>query len=522
MLKRSVTAWQYLSLRSGQRWSPWGAWLLACCLVLSALCRPAPAAAPPSLEIPDLITRFSSSGDRSTGSPGCREAAALIKAIFQNLGAETVGSQQFSLPVMAYGRSEIQLPGDGRSATLYPIHGNAIAPPAIPSAGLEGPLVYVADGSLKHFNGKPVEGAVVLMELDSGKNWQFALDLGARALIYVDRGQARKSLYRDKFELTPVAFPRFQMTAASLKRFFGDFENHPQGVVAQKVRLFSQARWKMVGAENVYALFPGSDKKLGEQLVIVEAFYDASDLVGGQAPGADQAVGVATLIQVARYLKEHPPSRSVLLVATAGYGQTLAGLREVIWSIRGRTRDMRKLAKRLKATITGSRRVVKQLSGKSPSAPSANTATDRLVKAAIEEEIKTRSDAISRRLMRLRLEQAQAQEALIEELANQRLALRKLGWRDNFSSLNADERKLFNELIPGVLQTQKAILRDARRQAAELKSTRHLRSVVKARELAAVVSLHLSSHGDGIGAFNRGFLYPLKPTIKRVTPYFFI
>ncbi len=519
MSRRTATTRPVFASRCVPRRPSWAVWLLVGCLVLGVLGKPAAAADPSGLDIPALIADFAAGGNRSTGSPGCRRAAARIREIFQQLGAESIGTQHFSLPVMTYGRCEIQLPG-GRRALLHPIYANAISPPAIPAEGWSGPLVYVGDGSLKRFNGKPVEGAVILMELASGKNWQYALDLGARALIYVDRGQAEKSLYRDKFELTPVAFPRFQMTADALERLFGDFQGRPEGVVAPEVRLFSQARWQTAGAENVFALFPGKDPKLGEQLVIVESFYDASQRVAGQAPGADQAVGIATLVQVARHLRDNPPARSVLLLATAGYGQTLAGLREAVWSFRGRTRDMRKLAKRLKATVSGCRKVIRRLSAKKAgTAASGNTAVDRLVKAAVGEEIKTRSDAISRRLMRLRLQQPEGQEALIEKLANQRLALRKLGWRDNFDDLTAAERRLFDSLVPGVLKTQKAILRAARRQVAELKSTRRLRSAVKSHELAAVVSLHLSSHGDGIGAFNRGFLYPLKPTINRVTPY---
>jgi hypothetical protein len=38
-------------------------------------------------------------------------------------------------------------------------------------------------------------------------------------------------------------------------------------------------------------------------------------------------------------------------------------------------------------------------------------------------------------------------------------------------------------------------------------------------EIAAAVSLHLSSHGDGFGAFNQGWLYPLRPRINRVPAY---
>ena len=501
-----------------------GLWLLGYFLLLAGFHQPVFAQPEPSLDLPSLITRFSESGNRSMGSPGSRTAAAFIRNIFQELGAETVGSQAFSVPILAHGKNEIQVSESGLRADLFPIEGNASTPQTIAAGGVQGPLVYVADGSLKRFNGKTIEGAVVLMELDSGKNWQYAVDLGARALVYVDRGLAQKSLYTDKFELTPVQFPRFQMTLSALRRLLGDFESQPQGLVAEKVRLSGHSQWKLSNAENIYALFPGSDSELSEQLIIVEAFYDTSVLVADHAPGADQALGIATLIQVARYLNAHPPGRSVLLVATAGYGQTLAGLRELVWSIRGRTKDMRGLAKRLKATIAGNRSVLKRLSvggaGQVPDlSPTGGAADDRLVKAAIEDEIKTRSDAISRQLMRLRLNQPQTQQALIEKLATQRLALRQLGWRGDFNNLAPDERKLFIELIPGVIQTRKHILNDALRQARELKSTRALRSIVKSRELAAFVSLHLSSHGDGIGAFNRGFLYPLKPTINRITPY---
>jgi hypothetical protein len=38
-------------------------------------------------------------------------------------------------------------------------------------------------------------------------------------------------------------------------------------------------------------------------------------------------------------------------------------------------------------------------------------------------------------------------------------------------------------------------------------------------EIAAALSLHLSSHGEGFGAFNFGWLYPLRPRINRVPAY---
>jgi len=45
-----------------------------------------------------------------------------------------------------------------------------------------------------------------------------------------------------------------------------------------------------------------------------------------------------------------------------------------------------------------------------------------------------------------------------------------------------------------------------------------LRSALQDYEIAAAVSLHLSSHGDD-SRFHYGWLYPLRPRINRVPAY---
>ena len=59
---------------------------------------------------------------------------------------------------------------------------------------------------MKDFNGKQVSETIVLMEIDSGKNWLHAASLGAKALIYVDRGAKSKTFFDEKLELTPIRF----------------------------------------------------------------------------------------------------------------------------------------------------------------------------------------------------------------------------------------------------------------------------------------------------------------------------
>ena len=73
--------------------------------------------------------------------------------------------------------------GLGRRMALHPLQANAISPGTVAPEGLSGPLIYAGTGQLDEFNGRAVSGAIVLMEMNSGRNWINAANLGARALI---------------------------------------------------------------------------------------------------------------------------------------------------------------------------------------------------------------------------------------------------------------------------------------------------------------------------------------------------
>jgi hypothetical protein len=92
-------------------------------------------------------------------------------------------------------------------------------------------------------------------------------------------------------------------------------------------------------------------------------------------------------------------------------------------------------------------------------------------------------------------------------------------WSSDFLDLSAEDRQALLEIIPKTIQDQKAILADARRHAREMGDARSFRSQVKAYDLDVAISLHLSSHGDGFGAFNYGWMFPFRPRIKRTAIY---
>jgi len=474
------------------------------------------------------IRSFAALGDRSTGTAGCRAAAAFIEERFEAIGLKEVGTQRFVVPALRHEGSRLHLPDARQNLEIQPVLLNAITPQTIPPEGISGPLVYVGAGRLPDFNGKPVEGAIILMELDSRKHWLHAANLGAQAVIYIDPGRSRKMLFTDKFELSPIQFPRFRITADTLRGQFGPFETAEDGVVAPEVRLHSRIFWNEVPAENVYGLIPGADEQLAEELLVVEAFYDSSAFVPGISPGADEALGIGTLMELARALVRRPPGRSVLLVATAGHAQTLAGMREAIWSIASRSKDMRDQQKTLQNIEEKSKAAIVLLeqvraSGVGAYVRSLREDPQRNGKAlldALNDRIKTEVDTLSRRLMRLRLEAGgQADSAVIEPLVRERTLLRRMSWATSLANVAAAERNALEELIPASIDDHRKIVADAQKELRILRSARQFRALAKSREIAAVVSLHLSSNGDGFGAFNYGFLHDLRDRVNRTPEY---
>jgi cell division protein FtsX len=464
-----------------------------------------------------LIQQFAELGDRSTGTPGSAKAADFIAQSFRDLGIERVGRQRFLLPVTQYQGAYLTV--KGHPAPIKPLRLNALSTQATPESGLKGPLYYVGSGQLHNFNGMKVEGSIILMELDSGKNWLNAATLGAKALIYVDRGPTTKWVFKDKYELTSVPFPRFWMPLSQARTLFGSFEAAEGGLVVPEALLTSSGGWRRVRGENIYALIEGKDSALKDQLLVVEAFYDSNALVPGLSPGADEAASIAALLDLAGHLRDHPPGRSVLLMATSGHAQGLAGMREFIWPLQTRSKERRNLQRELQERIKRAEVALTALESPVVFDQLDETSAEHL-RAALAEEIKTEVEMLGQRLRQLRLEkQSEEKQGLIRKLADRRFLLRRLGWRGSYQDVTLEESRVLKELIPAAIRGNQAVLDDAREQLKCLKSARKLRGLVGDYELTVFLSLHLSSHGDGVGGFNYGWLYELKPQVNRTSTY---
>jgi hypothetical protein len=185
---------------------------------------------------------------------------------------------------------------------------------------------------------------------------------------------------------------------------------------------------------------------------------------------------------------------------------------------------MRNFKKSFKALVKKTRKTIKLLKNmtfdSAATGVTADEETTRLQKAAIDERLKTESDRVSRRLMQLRLENKdKANTEKIQKLTDERLLLKRLMYSRDYTDLSAEDRQALSKLIPKTIEDQKAILSDVSRHSREIGDARSFRSQVRAYDLDVAISLHLSSHGDGFGAFNYGWMFPFRPRINRTAIY---
>ena len=487
-------------------------------IFLTTLAAVAPSTAQAKIEQARLrksIETFASFSSRSTGSPGYEKSVRFIKDRLESLDLEPQ-SYFYDLPVRRLLGANLKL--NSTNFPLTPLIYNAITPEST-NGTITAPAFYVGKGALVDLDGKELKGSIVLLDFDSGHNWQRLASLGVKAVIFL-QGQASQEniFFTEKEELTPLQFPCFFMEFKEAENIFGTLMKQT-GPIAKSVELTSRCVWETSLAENIYTIIEGTDPKLQKQLLVIESFFDNKEFVASNSPGADAASSIATFLELANNLKDNPPKRSVMLLATSGHAQTLAGMRDAMWSLNARSKDLRKKKKTLAKELSKQNENLQLL--KSLSFPLAvDKDRDVLISQSIRHSINSAVDKISRDLIQLRMKDSGAEKKdLITKTANQRFLYRRLSWAESFHDLPPKEVDLFQLILPQAIERCQRTITNIQHQQKNLRSAISFRNTVRDFEIAAVVSLHLSGHGNGVGAFNNGWLYNLKRTINRTGIY---
>ncbi len=270
----------------------------------------------------DHISNLSSYGSRVTGYPGYEMAASYIHNFFAGAGLEGVDYITYPLIVPIDKNTKVSINGNNYSAfTLEP---NSVHTSQISRGGISGPLIYGKTGEFTDLDGKIVKDSIVALEFNSRDNWINIAALGAKGVIFLETLESTRYEAELKNIDVPLNFPRIYIensTTSNTLRTLSTFNN-------QTISVYSNMEWTSIEAKNVVGYLPG----LTEDTIVISSYFDSSSVIPGIAPGADQACGIATLLELIQILKDNniSPQHRIMFLALSGHHQSATGAREFV------------------------------------------------------------------------------------------------------------------------------------------------------------------------------------------------
>ncbi|MCG3148805.1 MAG: hypothetical protein PCFJNLEI_02252 [Verrucomicrobiae bacterium] len=283
---------------------------------------------------------------RASGSPGFYRTEELITREFAASGL-TIQKQEFEVvvPVTEYceivGADGQPLPG----VELYPFEPSGLTPIALPAAGIKAQLVEAERIDLTLLAGHDPRETILLTYVDAAVGWLTAAGAGVQALI-VREDEITKSLranpdvpaaWAAAVNGAETLFPRF-VARGPIEKFAG-----------QTVTIRAKVTWQLKPVRNIIGVLPG--KGTSREALVVTTYYDSSSLVPELAPGAEQALSLAALLEYVQALAPYRGQlqRDLVFVVTAGHAQAMAGAAQLLAAIEtfsAKRTDYRSLADR--------------------------------------------------------------------------------------------------------------------------------------------------------------------------------
>jgi hypothetical protein len=295
-------------------------------------------------EVRQLIERFASMGSRVPGYSGAQQAYAYVHSRFRALGLQDVRTDTFDVAVpVDTGQGRIVVTGTGgRALRVWCLWPNGVRTSTTAPGGVSGPLVYGGRGTWGELDGKPVDGSIVLLDFGSGQEWTNAASLGARAIVFFDNGGVNREQAADKFLKVPVDIPRVWVERDVADLLLRRIHEEAQRGAFAEAHVEARMDWQSAPAFNVYGWLPGVDEvmppgaregeqKWKDQVLVIQAYYDAMSVVPGRAPGAENAAGITALLKVAEVLSRNHPNYSVLFLATSAHFSGMEGINDFLY-----------------------------------------------------------------------------------------------------------------------------------------------------------------------------------------------
>ena len=281
------------------------------------------------------IANLSSHPSRVTGYEGADSAANYIEKQLSLIGLTDVRRETFNVTVPIDKGANLKI--KNRNLKLFSLWPNGVRTSTLPAEGLRGHLIDVGKGTLAELDGKQIKDCIALMKFGSGNNYVQVRALGAQAIIFYDAGNVTRGESAEKFLQVPVDIPRFWIGTSEADFLFKELSESLENVL-----ISATMEWEQVEGHNIIAVLPGQDtemprgqrqqtQKWNEQVIVVQAHYDAISVVPALAPGAESASGIAALLESARLLKEYGTHYTIIFLATSGHFEGLSGINDFIY-----------------------------------------------------------------------------------------------------------------------------------------------------------------------------------------------
>ena len=304
---------------------------------------------------------LASFGPRQTGQEGCDKAleyirSELVKATddlkpeieefsskvtvtLDRVRADQLSSadEPFSHVVLSIaGRAAQRLPA-------YALQANCVQPCATHPAGKcplktqggSGPscpnceqprrVVDLRSGSWAEFKGKDLDGAVVLLDFNSGEAWLRAAALGAQGAIFAEPDRTTLFQADAKYLATlPLHFPRMYLARAETQRLR---EALRQSAGELRLTMVSRLRFENVKAGGLALTIPG---KRRDYSFVLAAHFDGRCIVPDLSYGAAEVWGPAELIELTRHFAKNQPGCDLRIIFVSGHWQNRQVMRQHI------------------------------------------------------------------------------------------------------------------------------------------------------------------------------------------------
>jgi len=270
---------------------------------------------------------------RVSGTAGCANTEALVTHTFQDAGM-TVSTQRFSVVVPVTEYCEVldeksqPLPG----VKLLPFEPAGLLPTALPAAGVAGDLISLQTTTPLDMVKIPVEGSIVLVNgLTTPADWTTLAAMGARAVMVKEDPAATQAVDAPaKWDsvATPydIKYPRFYVT--------GPIEQYAH----KKLRIRCKVSWKTKEAHNIIGVLPGQHadgENSTKEALVLTSYYDSWSMVPDLAPGGEQAMPLAVMLNMAKAMASYKGQmkRDVVFIAMGGHCQAIEGVSHLLEAI---------------------------------------------------------------------------------------------------------------------------------------------------------------------------------------------